>query len=231
MYSLILAGGIGSRMGNLDIPKQFLEIGNKPIFIHTLEKFLLVNEFEKNILVMNENWIDHAQNLLKKYNVPMDKIEIISGGGERNDTILNGLDFIRDTYGDVNPIVVTHDAVRPFVTLDIIYENINLAKQGVTVDTVIPAVDTIVECEDSSIVQIPDRSRIYQGQTPQTFKADEFRQSFLSLDESKKAILTDACKVLLEAGYEVKTVMGATTNIKITTKPDLSYARFLLEEK
>ncbi len=231
MYSLILAGGIGSRMGNLDIPKQFLEIGNKPIFIHTIEKFLLVNEFEKNILVMNENWIDHAKNLLKKYNVPMEKIDVISGGGERNDTILNGLDFIRDTYGDVNPIVVTHDAVRPFVTLDIIYANINLAKEGITVDTVIPAVDTIVECEESSIVQIPDRSRIYQGQTPQTFKADEFRQSFLSLDEKKKAILTDACKVLLEAGYEVKTVMGSTTNIKITTKPDLSYARFLLEEK
>ena len=165
IFGAVLAGGIGSRMGNVEKPKQYLNIAGKPIIIHTLEKFYVNDKFEKIIVLCPNQWVNHTENLIKKYIGENDKIVVISGGSTRNETIMNAIKFI-EAEGNLNDdtIIVTHDSVRPFVTGRIIKENIEFAKQYGACDTVVPATDTIVEANDNTVISsIPDRSKMYQG--------------------------------------------------------------------
>ncbi len=230
IYALILAGGIGSRMGNVEKPKQFLHIGQKPIIVHTLEKFYVNSKIDRIVVLCPEQWVSYTRDLLKKYLAASDNINIIAGGATRNETIMNGIRFIAE-QGELaeDTVVVTHDAVRPFVTHRIIEENIELAQAGYACDTVIPATDTIVESKDGQVISsIPDRSKYYQGQTPQSFRANRFKELYESLSEEEKAVLTDAAKVFVIKGEEVKLVQGETFNIKVTYPYDLQLAEVLL---
>ena len=171
-YAGILAGGIGSRMGNVPLPKQFLKLDAKPILIHTLEKFILLNEFEKIIIATPLKWLGHTKDILKKFNIDDSRVEVIEGGKDRNETIMNIISYLEKLYKvSEEDVIVTHDAVRPFLTHRIIKENIEYATKYGAVDTVIKAVDTIVTTTDQeSIDSIPFRDNMYQGQTPQSFK-------------------------------------------------------------
>lgn len=129
IFGAVLAGGIGSRMGNVEKPKQYLNIAGKPIIIHTLEKFYVNDKFEKIIVLCPNQWVNHTENLIKKYIGENDKIVVISGGSTRNETIMNAIAYIEDHYTiDDDSVIVTHDSVRPFVTHRIIEENIKYAQ-------------------------------------------------------------------------------------------------------
>ncbi len=232
IFAVILAGGTGSRMGSADMPKQFLEIKGKPILNHTVEKFLPNPAFEKIIILSPKAWIGHTKEIIRKYTGSSDRIAIIEGGKTRNETIMNAIAYIDREYTlDDDTVIVTHDSVRPFVTHRIIEENIKVAERYGACDTVVPATDTIVEGDGQQISSIPDRSRMYQGQTPQSFKAKLLRDTYMSLSEDEKAILTDAAKILVIKGMDVKLVRGETYNIKITYPYDLRIARSLLEDE
>lgn len=232
IFAVILAGGTGSRMGSADMPKQFLEIKGKPILNHTVEKFLPNPAFEKIIILSPKAWIGHTKEIIRKYTGSSDRIAIIEGGKTRNETIMNAIAYIDREYTlDDDTVIVTHDSVRPFVTHRIIEENIKAAEKYGACDTVVPATDTIVEGDGQQISSIPDRSRMYQGQTPQSFKAKLLRDTYMSLSKDEKAILTDAAKILVIKGMDVKLVRGETYNIKITYPYDLRIARSLLEDE
>ena len=125
---------------------------------------------------------------------------------------------------------MTHDAVRPFVTYRIIKDNIDAAKKYGACDTVVPATDTIVESQDGVIISaIPDRSKLYQGQTPQSFNALKLQQLYRSLTDGEKEILTDAAKIFVIKGEPVELVRGETYNVKITYPYDLTVAEGLLK--
>lgn len=232
VFGVILAGGVGSRMGNVEKPKQFLTVGGKPIIIHTLEKFYVNDKFEKIIVLCPEPWIEHTKNLIQKYLKDEGRIVVLSGGATRNDTIMNSISYIEKEYGlDEDTVIVTHDSVRPFVTHRIIEENIKYAVEYDACDTVIPATDTIVQSDNNkTISSIPDRSKMYQGQTPQSFKAKKLKDLFLSLSEEEKEILTDAAKIFVIKGENVHLVEGEVFNIKITYPYDLRVAESMLKE-
>lgn len=217
-------------MGNVEKPKQFLHIGKRPIIVHTVEKFLVNSGIDKVIVLCPEQWISYTKDLFKKYAVSSEQLSIIQGGKTRNDTIMNAIAYIEETDGlEENTVIVTHDSVRPFVTHRIINDNIEAALGGVACDTVIPATDTIVESMNGeTISQIPDRSKYYQGQTPQSFRAKHFKELYNSLTEEEKKILTDAAKVFVIKGEKVTLVQGETFNIKITYPYDLQLAETLL---
>lgn len=233
VFSVILAGGTGNRMGNTDKPKQFLTIKDKPIIIHTIEKFMAHPDFEKIIVLTPMMWIDHTNRIINRYIGDCDKIVVIAGGDTRNETIMNSISYIEENYTlDDDTIIVTHDSVRPFVTHRIITENIDAAKKYGACDTVIPATDTIVESVDANVISaIPERKNMYQGQTPQSFKAKELRDIYNSLTNAERDILTDAAKILVMKGKDVQLVQGETYNIKITYPYDLKIARSLIEEE
>lgn len=233
IFGVVLAGGIGSRMGNVDKPKQYLLVGEKPIIIHTLERFYVQNEFEKIIVLCPEEWVSHTKNLIKKYMKDTDRIVVLRGGDTRNETIMNSLRYIEKEYGlDDDTIVVTHDSVRPFVTQRIIEENIKYAKEYGACDTAVAATDTIVYSQDNVLISdIPDRSKMYQGQTPQTFNALKLKNLYESLTEEEKATLTDAAKIFVMKGEKVHIVDGEVFNIKITYPYDLRVAEALIREE
>ena len=231
IYAQILAAGKGSRMGNVSMPKQFLTIKNKPILIHTLESFILIEEFDKIIVSCPELWMEHTQDIIKKY-IDDDRIQLVKGGKERNDTLMNSINFIEENYGlNDDDVIISHDAVRPFVTRRILKENIEKALQYDAVDTVVPAVDTIVKGENGLLTEIPVRELMYQGQTPQSFNIKSFVDSFSQLTEQQKLELSDSCKIILLSGKDVAMVQGESYNIKITTPYDLKIANTIVEER
>ncbi|COD74590.1 cytidylyltransferase [Streptococcus pneumoniae] len=247
IYAGILAGGTGTRMGISNLPKQFLELGDRPILIHTIEKFVLEPSIEKIVVGVHGDWVLHAEDLVDKY-LPLHKERIIitKGGADRNTSIENIIEAI-DAYRPLTPedIVVTHDSVRPFITLRMIQDSIKLAQNHDAVDTVVEAVDTVVEAVDTvveavdTIVEstngqfitgIPNRAHLYQGQTPQTFRCKDFMDLYGSLSDEEKEILTDACKIFVIKGKDVALAKGEYSNLKITTVTDLKIAKSMIEK-
>lgn len=236
IFGAILAGGTGSRMGLTNMPKQFLELGDKPIIIHTLQKFLLNLKFGVIYLGIHENWTGYMEDLIENYIVDEEnknRIKIISGGTDRNSTIMNIVEDIEKNYILTNEdIIVTHDAVRPFITSRILEENIEMSLKYGACDTVIPAIDTIVVSENNKIIkEIPNRQYMYQGQTPQSFKILELKKLYNELSKEEKEILTDACKIFVIKGKEVHLVRGEISNLKITTQEDYKIAQAMIGVK
>lgn len=233
IYAGILAGGTGTRMGIQDMPKQFLPLGNKPIIIHTVEKFLFVPNIDIVYVAVHPDWVSHFNDLLEKYIVTnKEKIRVVSGGGNRNDSILSIIVDIKrgSDYSDKD-VLITHDAVRPFVSYRMIVDNIEAMTTYDVADTVVMANDTIVESVDGKVISsIPNRTHMYQGQTPQTFKIQAFTDLYDSLSDEVKEILTDACKVFVVNNVDVALVKGEYSNIKITTVTDLKIAQAMLGE-
>ncbi len=235
IFGAILAGGIGSRMHMSDMPKQFLPLGDKPIIMHTLEKFLTCSKFEAIYIGVHGDWVNYMTDLINKY-LPADihsKVHAINGGSDRNETILNIVSAIEKDFGESDEhIIVTHDSVRPFVTLRMIEENIEYAQKYGAVDTVTSAVDTIVVSEDGKVISdIPNRAKMYQGQTPQSFKINLLKTLYHSLSNEEKGVLTDACKICVVRNHPVYLVEGSYTNLKITTPGDYKIAQAMVGGK
>ncbi len=232
IFAAILAGGIGSRMGGTDTPKQFLALGNKPVIIHTIEKFIINEKIDKVIVLTPKNFINHTNHLIDEYIVHKDDIIVIEGGITRNDTLMNSINYIDEHFGiDDDSIILTHDSVRPFVTHRIIEDNIAATKRYGACDTVIPATDTIVESINGKTIEsIPVRDYYYQGQTPQSFNIKKLFNLINSLTEEESNILTDACKIFTLKDEDVYLVDGEVTNIKITYPYDLKLANTILED-
>ena len=230
VYGVILAGGQGTRMGNSEKPKQFLIAGGQPVIIHTIEKFIVFSEFEKIIVPVPRQWQAYTKDIVNQYISDTQRISIIEGGNTRNETIMNAIEYIDKQGGlDDDTLIVTHDSVRPFVTYRIIEENIKYAGECGACDTVIPASDTIVESKDGSYISsIPERRMMYQGQTPQSFRAKRLRELYESLTDEEKDILTDACKIYVLKNEPVHLVEGEVSNIKITYPHDLRVAEAIL---
>ncbi len=232
VYAAILAGGSGTRMGNPDKPKQFWMMADRPVIVHTIEKFCMVDDFADIIVLPPAGWINQTNDIVKRYlSQYSDRISVVAGGAERNDTIMNAIAHIEDTVGlEEDDIIVTHDAVRPFVSYRIIKDNIEAARKYGACDTVIPATDTIVQSVDATVISdIPKRSEFYQGQTPQSFNALRLKALFEELAEDTKAVLTDACKILVLKGEPVALVQGDVSNMKLTYTNDMRIARAMIE--
>ena len=231
VFGVVLAGGMGTRMGNTDKPKQYMELGEKPVIIHTIEKFYIHPEIENTIVLCPKAWVKHTENIIKKHIPDTNAIHVIEGGETRNDTIMNAISFIEEKYGLFeDTIIVTHDSVRPFISHRIISENIRYAKEYGACDTVVPATDTIVRSDNGEyITDIPERKYMYQGQTPQTFQAKMLKDMFLDLSEEEKNLLTDAAKILVLKGKKVYLVQGEVSNIKLTYPFDIRVAQTLLQ--
>lgn len=230
IFAAILAGGVGTRMQSAEKPKQFLEVGGKPIIIHTIEKFISIENFTKILVLTPADWVEYTKDLIEKYMGTDSGVLVLPGGSDRNETLMCALAYIEEHYKvDADTILVTHDAVRPFVTERIIRENIEAARIYGACGTAIPATDTIVQSKDGTYMEeIPDRSCMYQQQTPQSFRVTLLKETYALLNEEERKSLTDACKILVLKGVPVYMVMGDSCNIKITYPEDLLLSEVLV---
>ncbi len=231
VFGGILAGGTGSRMGNYTVPKQFLPLNGKPVIVHVIEKFLVHTELDRVIVGVNPNWLEYMRDLQRKFFPNEETLTVVEGGSDRNSTILAVIEEAKRLSGTPEDVIVTHDSVRPFVTLRMISENVAAALKYGVCDTVIPATDTIVYSENNMyITDIPVRSKVYQGQTPQSFKIGLFEKVYGEMSEEELRIVTDACKMFMLKGHEVYLVEGSVSNIKITYPFDYKIAQIMMEK-
>ncbi len=231
IYAGILSGGVGTRMQRADMPKQFLELGDKPILIHTIDPFMVNYRIDEIIVALPRSWISYTIDLVRKYYPDPKKIHLIAGGETRNETLMCVLNDIEQRNGiGEDDVIISHDAIRPFISDRIINDNIEAVQKYGAVDTVIPAFDTIVESADGeTICNIPVRSRMYQGQTPQSFHIKTLQEVYAQLTPEEVESLTDAAKIFVLKGKPVHMVAGDFSNMKITTPYDLKMANALLK--
>ncbi|WP_406040672.1 IspD/TarI family cytidylyltransferase [Succinimonas sp.] len=228
IYGVLLAGGTGTRMVTSKIPKQFLKLNDVPMLNHTVDKFLVSPVIDKIVVVAPAMWLSHTRDLLK------DKcyadVLVCEGGSTRQESLYKALVYITENCEvSDDDIIVSHDVARPFVSLRIIEDNVKALSDYDAADTVIPAVDTIVNSENgTTITRIPDRNKMYQGQTPQSFRRVDYINVYKKCSQEYLKNVTDAARILAENGYSVALVKGEDFNIKITTEYDLRIAKFLL---
>jgi 2-C-methyl-D-erythritol 4-phosphate cytidylyltransferase len=239
---IIPAAGLGTRMAPMPSAmdaktkkphpsKQFTDLGGTPILIHTLRKFAAVEAVSEIWLALRENEIDaFRERLAKEKDVMKKKVELVVGGEHRQQSVEHALNAIAAAPDDV---VLVHDAVRPFVTPEIIHEVIEAAKKYGAAIAGLPAVDTVKQVErtaEGAIIKttIP-RAGVVLAQTPQGFRYNVIKKAF---DEAAADgfMGTDEASLAERSGHEVAVVMGSPRNIKITNPGDMELAEFYLKK-
>jgi 2-C-methyl-D-erythritol 4-phosphate cytidylyltransferase len=218
--AIITAGGMGSRMG-ANLPKQFLLLKGKPLLWHSFKAFLNAYKDFSFVLVLPENFINAANELIDELQISSN-VTIVIGGDTRFDSVKNGLSVIKEPA-----IVFVHDGVRCLVSSDLI---IRCFEQAMEKGSAIPAVvstDSIRIALENGHKSI-DRSSIRIIQTPQTFKSDLILPAF---HQAYKDSFTDEATVVESFGIDVHLIEGDYQNIKITRPIDLVIAEKILEER
>lgn len=202
------------------LPKQFIELGGKPVIVHTIEAFYKANPEVKIIIPLPAQWQDHFSEIKTQY-FPQKNIQIAEGGQTRFHSVKNSL-----AYTAPGSLVAVHDAVRPVVSASFIREAFVHAAQNYTAIPVIPVAESLrrIENEKSTMV---DRSHYYIVQTPQCFSQEIIQKAY---SQVYKGEFTDDASVVEAAGFSLSFFDGNKSNIKITTREDLDLAEFLIEK-
>lgn len=227
--AVIFAGGTGTRMNNKDKPKQFLKMHDKPIIIHTLEKFQNNENIDAIVIACIKQWINHLLQLIEYYHIS--KVKRIVPGGETGQlSIYAGLNAAKDIAEGKNAIVLIHDGVRPLINDDVINKNIASVMKNGSAITSVNVTETIMEInDDASIKYIPDRTHSRLARAPQSFLLDEI------LDVHNKALLEgkkdfiDSCTMMSHYGKKLYLIDGPIENIKVTTPQDFYIMRAILD--
>lgn len=234
IFVAILAGGKGTRVGS-DIPKQFLELGGKPVIIRTIDIFLQSGMCDVIYVSVNEMWLEHMRKLIEQHydEETGQRFRIVCGGKERIMSFLNVIYDIRDTYGiHDTDIVLSHDAVRPFVTYDIIKDCIEKAKEYKVAMASVQSPDTTYAMgKEGFLTSTYDRKTLYLGQTPQGCRMDFMYQVISSYEEEELLSMTGTSQLFINRGINVKTSLGDVSNLKITTLKDIDFAEYVLETR
>ena len=225
-YVILLAGGIGKRMQS-DIPKQFLEVNNKPIIVHTIERFQKNPQIEKIVVVCVRDWIDYVKELITKYN--LSKVQwVIEGGKSGHDSISNGVFFLKDKI-ESEDFVIIHDAVRPVLPQALINEVIRVAHEKGNACSSIVCHPPIVYTDDFiSGIRDVDREHVMLTASPQVFNYQLALKCYQQAKKEDRHDFTFTSSLLIHCGERVYFAKGTTNNIKITTKEDLALFKALL---
>ena len=229
----IVAGGTGTRMKS-GLPKQFLTLAGEPIIVRTVRVFLLAPEIDGVLVAVPKQYVEYASELLsglmKEYGK---RITVLAGGKNRNETLANLIDVSkREWNSKPQDILVTHDAVRPFVTGEMIAKSVQAMESAVLCTVAVPATDTVlVSDRDNTVTKVPDRSRMYLAQTPQTVRFGAISGLLASLSGEEQAVATDLCGLFARRSTEAVMVPGSADNIKITNPIDLEIAEAIIAKQ
>jgi 2-C-methyl-D-erythritol 4-phosphate cytidylyltransferase len=242
VFVIIPAAGLGTRMAgpgakkksakNATVSKQFTEIGDAPILIHTLRKFAASYPVSDIYVAMRKNEIEGFRKQIKEEKLSK-PVHVVEGGESRQESVANALVALGKMKPSPNDVVLVHDAVRPFVDTDIINAVIEAASRVGAAIAGVPAVDTVKQVERTAngaiITSTVPRERVVMAQTPQGFRFSVIKKAF---DDAIADGFTgtDEASLAERAGNEVAVVMGSARNIKITTPDDMELAEFFLSQ-
>ena len=226
IYVIIVAGGSGARMG-ANIPKQFLEIGGRPILRMSIELMTEALPAAKIITVLPKEYIAYWEDYCLKSNFSVPQM-IVKGGITRFHSVKNALAKVPD-----GALVAVHDAVRPLVSATLVQELVIRASETGSAIPVIPVVDTLKVLDNNdgelnSTTETIDRTRIYAGQTPQVFYSEILSSAYTQAFDTA---FTDDASVVEKNKIPLSYVLGERFNIKITTAEDLILANAIIQNR
>lgn len=227
--ALLIAGGSGNRM-HQDIPKQFINVNERPVIVYTLEAFEKHPEIDAIAVVCIDGWEQVLWAYAKQFNITKLKY-IVPGGKNGQDSIRNGVMELEQHF-DREDIVLIHDAIRPMVSEEIISDNIRVAKEHGNAVTVIPCAEAMMQTQDGivSTGSYP-RDNLKRTQTPQAFHIGDICDLHR---EALKVGITNSvasCTLMIEMGKQVYFSAGSEKNIKLTTVEDIDIFKALLAAK
>ena len=210
--AVIFAGGVGSRMNSKEKPKQFLEMYNKPIIIHTIEYFENHPMIDAIAVVCVEDWIPYFEKLLFKFRI--EKVKKVVPGGETGQlSIYNGLCAAKEIAGDEKSVVLIHDGVRPLINEQIITDNIESVKKNGSAITTAVVKETILVVNEgtSTIDYVPSRKNSRVARAPQSFWLDEILEAHnKALADGIKDCI-DSCTMMQQYGHDLFLVDGPSS--------------------
>lgn len=224
--AVVLAGGVGARIG-FNLPKQLIKIAGKSVVEHTIEALNDSPDVDEILVMMTPGHLDPILTIRSGGKYPK-LTRILEGGADRNQTTQLAIEAL----GDEEVKVLFHDAVRPFVDNRIIHDCVVALDQHSAVDTAIPSADTIIEVSDDGfLVDVPPRSKLRRGQTPQGFRLSAIRTAYDKARLDPNFTATDDCTVVLRYTPDVRiaVVAGSDENMKVTEPIDIAMADRLFQ--
>jgi len=230
VFVIIPAAGLGTRMAaqsSRATSKQFAEVAGAPILIHTLRRFAECSMVSGIVVALRKNEVARFQKLLAAEDYGS-RVQVVHGGDNRQESVANALAALKAGADDV---VLVHDAVRPFVDVDLITNVIQAARKHGAAIAGVPAVDTVKQVDRTAngaiIGSTIPRERVVLAQTPQGFIYSLIKKAF---DSARRDgyVGTDEASLVEREGHDVAVVMGSPRNFKITTPADMELAEFLL---
>ena len=227
--AIIIAGGKGERMGQ-DIPKQFLNVGEKPVIMYTLEAFQNHPNIDGIIVVCVDGWHEILNSYAKQFNITK-LVSIVSGGTNGQASIKNGLDEAKKKFSE-DDMVLIHDAIRPMISEEIISNNIVKCEQYGNATTAVPCTTVVLrKTNDEYSEEVVDRDTLLLTQTPQAFILKDILSAHKEAKEKGITKAVASCSLYIELGRKVYYSMGSETNIKLTTPGDIQIFKALLNTK
>lgn len=224
--AIILAAGQGKRMKS-NVQKQFLQLGEYPVLYYSLKAFQDSPEITDIVLVCGKTEINYCKDaFVQKYHI--DKVsEVVAGGKERYESVYQGLCACHKT-----DYVLIHDGARPFVTEELIQRGLDCAKEYQACAAGVPSKDTVkIIGEGKKVVSTPDRSHVWNVQTPQIFEYHLIKEAYEKALMHDSSRITDDAMVVEDYGnHEVWLYEGSYKNIKITTPEDLEIGEIFARE-
>lgn len=228
--ALIIAGGVGARMGQ-DIPKQFLNVYDKPVIVYTMEAFQKHPEIDTIVVVCLDGWHDVLRAYAKQFGIA--KLEcVVSGGASGQESIRNGLLYIRKQYHGRDDIVLIHDAIRPMVSQRIISDNIRICREKGNAITVVPCTAAMLKTYDGlETEEQVARDNLKITQTPQTFFVNDIVEAHKEALSNGITASVASCTMYIELGRKLFLAPGSEKNLKLTTTEDIEIFKALLHSK
>jgi 2-C-methyl-D-erythritol 4-phosphate cytidylyltransferase len=223
--AIILAAGSGSRFTGSFIPKQFVQVMGKPILAYVLETYQNLSLIDDVTLVVNPRYEQLYYDIVDTYRFFKVR-RMVHGGATRQASSAAGLAKLEPCE-----IVVMHDGVRPFAGPRVIMEAVETARRVGGANVVVRALDTVVECRDGFIQNIPDRTHLYNGQSPQAFRYDLLTEAHARAAADGVTGASDDAQLVLRVGGKVGLVEGSYANFKITTYEDFLFATSIVEHQ
>jgi len=223
--AIVVAGGRGDRM-KASIPKQFMLLQQREIFVRSVEIFHGSDLIDKVVLVMHPDWMEVAGRILNKYGI--DSVNIIPGGETRQESVYRGLCSIENEGFET---VLIHDAARPLFSAFQIPDLLKMVENRLGVVVVEPLSDTVYITDSGSVVEIPDRTKLRAAETPQVFRYEDIFAAHRKAIGENLTSFTDDASLLLNYAGKIITLDSITRNIKITGPQDLEIAELLLKAK
>ena len=223
---LLMMGGVGSRFG-ADIPKQYVLVDGRPIFVHLLEKLNKFDSIDRIIIVSHQNWIDYVNQWVK--DVTADKVvDVISGGSTRSDSVKNGL-IAASAYSSENDLVLIHDVTHPYLDKSAIEDGLVAARTFGAATLGAPQCDTCYQKDTDGFVRaVIPRQEIVSAGSPEIFKFGLISDLYLKASQEELDRMTCAGALALEHGICLKVIPMSYLNLKITYQTDMELFKKLI---